>query len=195
MANRSDKQPYCEFSGRNVRTSAPGRDCEIDRMGARQRGMTGGRWTSSSLGHFHFTAPLPVGFSGRNSVTRRGINIRRRCDNVKQRRTKFLSLRMTPGMFEVLKAEAADEGLSRSRFARNHLARPWAVLPWPMLFVALVYLQRLGQPSHNHGYTLYLSSYRRCSQGHALVAVGTHLASRQPRRGLAARPLHRLYHQ
>ena len=41
---------------------------------------------------------------------------------MKQRRTKFLSLRMTPGMFEVLKAEAADEGLSRSRFARNHLA-------------------------------------------------------------------------
>ena len=86
-------------------------------------------------------------------------------------------------------------GQACAYFARNHLARPWAVLPWPMLFVALVYLQRLGQPSHNHGYTLYLSSYRRCSQGHALVAVGTHLASRQPRRGLAARPLHRLYHQ
>lgn len=42
---------------------------------------------------------------------------------MKQSRTKFLSMRMNPGMFMVLEAEAADAGMTKSRFARNHLAR------------------------------------------------------------------------
>lgn len=42
---------------------------------------------------------------------------------MKQRRTKYLSMRLTPGMFEVLQAEAALDGLTKSCFARNHLAR------------------------------------------------------------------------
>lgn len=40
-----------------------------------------------------------------------------------QTRTKYLSLRMTPKMFEVLEAEAADTGMTKSGFARAHLAR------------------------------------------------------------------------
>ena len=40
---------------------------------------------------------------------------------VQQRRTKYLSLRMTPQTFEILQAEAADAGLTKSSFVRRHL--------------------------------------------------------------------------
>ena len=42
---------------------------------------------------------------------------------VQQTRTKYLSLRMTPKTFEVLEAEAADAGLTKSSFARRHLVQ------------------------------------------------------------------------
>ena len=42
---------------------------------------------------------------------------------VQQRRTKYLSLRMTPKTFEVLEAEAADAGLTKSSFVRRHLVQ------------------------------------------------------------------------
>ena len=42
---------------------------------------------------------------------------------VQQRRTKYLSLRMTPQTFEVLQAEAADAGLTKSSFVRRHLVQ------------------------------------------------------------------------
>lgn len=40
---------------------------------------------------------------------------------VQQRRTKYLSLRMTPQTFEILQAEATDAGLTKSSFVRRHL--------------------------------------------------------------------------
>lgn len=40
---------------------------------------------------------------------------------VQQRRTKYLSFRMTPRTFEVLEAEAASAGVTKSSFARGHL--------------------------------------------------------------------------
>ncbi len=42
---------------------------------------------------------------------------------VQQKRTKYLSLRMTPKTFEILQAEAADVGLTKSSFVRRHLLR------------------------------------------------------------------------
>lgn len=42
---------------------------------------------------------------------------------VQQRRTKYLSLRMTPRTFEILQAEAADAGLTKSSFVRRHLVQ------------------------------------------------------------------------
>ena len=42
---------------------------------------------------------------------------------VQQRRTKYLSLRMTPQTFEILQAEAADAGLTKSSFVRRHLVQ------------------------------------------------------------------------
>lgn len=42
---------------------------------------------------------------------------------VQQTRTKYLSLRMTQKTFEVLEAEAADAGLTKSSFARRHLVQ------------------------------------------------------------------------
>lgn len=42
---------------------------------------------------------------------------------VQQRRTKYLSLRMTPQTFEILQAEAADAGLTKSSFARRYLVQ------------------------------------------------------------------------
>ena len=42
---------------------------------------------------------------------------------VQQRRTKYLSFRITPKTFEILQAEAADAGLTKSSFARRHLVQ------------------------------------------------------------------------
>ena len=42
---------------------------------------------------------------------------------VQQRRTKYLSLRMTPQTFEILQAEATDAGLTKSSFVRRHLVQ------------------------------------------------------------------------
>lgn len=40
-----------------------------------------------------------------------------------QTRTKYLSLRMTPQTFEILQAEAADAGMTKSSFVRRHLVQ------------------------------------------------------------------------
>lgn len=42
---------------------------------------------------------------------------------VQQTKTKYLSLRMTPQTFEILQAEAADAGLTKSSFVRRHLVQ------------------------------------------------------------------------
>lgn len=42
---------------------------------------------------------------------------------VQQTRTKYLSLRMTPQTFEILEAEAADAGLTKSSFVRRHMVQ------------------------------------------------------------------------
>lgn len=42
---------------------------------------------------------------------------------VQQTKTKYLTLRMTQRTFEVLQAEAADAGLTKSSFVRRHLVQ------------------------------------------------------------------------
>lgn len=42
---------------------------------------------------------------------------------VQQRRTQYLSLRMTPQTFEILEAEATDAGVTKSSFVRRHLVQ------------------------------------------------------------------------
>ena len=42
---------------------------------------------------------------------------------MRQTRSKYLSLRLTPKMFEILQAEAADAGMTTSSFVREHLVR------------------------------------------------------------------------
>ena len=42
---------------------------------------------------------------------------------VQQTKTKYLTVRMTPKTFEILQAEAADAGLTKSSFVRRHLVQ------------------------------------------------------------------------